>query len=262
LIATLCIVIIFFPYNILDGLSLWNFTISIPSYHELGDFVGGISTPVLSSLALFLLFLTYKSQKTELRETRSILRIQTSTLRKQQFETTFFNMLSMHNSIVSSIDILKLSRDRISRFDVEGGKGTRIVYGRDCFKLFYRGLENIYKREVKSKHATVDRIVEASYLQYFNSHQSDLGHYFRNLYHIFKFINMSEVEDKEFYVAIVRAQLSTYESLMLFYNCLSKHGKKFKPLIEEFNVFKGLPSDMLLNQEHYSMYREIAYNKA
>jgi len=49
----------------------------------------------------------------------------------------------------------------------------------------------------------------------------------------------------------VRAQLSSYEQVILFYNCLHQNGvKKFKPLIEKYAVFKNIDENLLLNFSH------------
>ena len=94
---------ILFPYSVLNGINLFGFIIEVSNYNELGDFIGGITAPFLSIFALLLLYWTYHSQKQELLETRKILNDQNFLITKQQFETTFFNMLNFHQQIIDAI---------------------------------------------------------------------------------------------------------------------------------------------------------------
>ena len=68
-----------------------------------------------------------------------------------------------------------------------------------------------------------------------------LGTINRNLYRIVKFINESKLINndlKKEYRGILRAQLSSYELMMLFYNVsYSEKGKKFKEQLTKCNFF-------------------------
>jgi hypothetical protein len=60
----------------------------------------------------------------------------------------------------------------------------------------------------------------------------------------------------------VRAQLSAYELLLLFYNSITSFGKeKFKPLIEEFHLLKTVPKNLLIDSTHKNFYNETAFSK-
>lgn len=90
-------------------------------------------------------------------------------------------------------------------------------------------------------------------------------HYFRHLYRIFKYVDSTElIEDNERYdyACIVRSQLSDYELVMLFYNCLTANGRaKFKPLIEKYSIFNNLREELLAKREHKKEYSEKAYDR-
>ncbi|WP_309332877.1 putative phage abortive infection protein [Mucilaginibacter sp.] len=62
----------------------------------------------------------------------------------------------------------------------------------------------------------------------FSGHASRLGHYFRHLYLAVKSVANSKViinyEEKMKYLALLRAQLSNHEQILLFYNWLSGYG--------------------------------------
>lgn len=97
----------------------------------------------------------------------------------------------------------------------------------------------------------------------------DLGHYYRNLYRIFKIIDeanfsKNKVYDEKLkyeYSSIVRSQLSDYEIYFLFYNGLSEYGfSKFKKLIEKFSLLKIIPID---NEEYeFYRYKDLYHPKA
>lgn len=224
-----------------------------------GDMFGAVNA-LFSGLAFAGLIYTVWLQRKELQLQRtelSLTRIelegqklqlaaQNETLRKQNFEDTFFQLLRLHNDILNSIDLLH-----------RGGATTR---GRDCFKVFWQRFRGVYlDRAAPSDNIGLDKVNEI-YLNFFSDHQSEIGHYFRSLYNVVKFVKQSDMEDKRLYTNLIRAQLSSYELVLLFYNCLSDLGsEKFKPLIEEFALFKTLPRGLLVNQSHYTLFEQKAY---
>ncbi len=109
--------------------------------------------------------------------------------------------------------------------------------------------------------AKIEQSVKAYDKLYIN-HRSDLSHYFRTFYHIIKFIDKSEIANKKQYISIARAQLSSYEQTLLFYNCLHENGiEKFKPLIEKHALFKNIDESLIVNERHLGSYKKGAYGK-
>jgi hypothetical protein len=228
---------------------------------------GSVGT-IWSLVSVILFYLTLRLQRKELGFQRDELELtrkelsgqknqmikQNDTLSQQQFENTFFQLLTLYNSIVNSIDI----RGRTLPKEV-------INSGRDCFEIFYKkisyiqaGKNNmIYDYEI-SESKIEDSI--SAYNEFYNINKSDLSHYLRTIYHIIKFIDNSSIVNKKQYVAITRAQLSSYEQLIIFYNCLHENGKdKFKPLIEKYAIFKNLDHNLLVNLNHAKEYEKGAY---
>lgn len=91
------------------------------------------------------------------------------------------------------------------------------------------------------------------------SDNSDFSHYFRTLYHLIEFVYKSPIEDKTYYTGLIRAQLSTDEVALFFYNGLSEQGRGFKPLIERYALLKNwrMPKTF---QAHRSLYPVEAYD--
>lgn len=225
-----------------------------------GDMFGVVNA-LFSGLAFAGIIITILLQRQELEDTRTEIRGQKEQLQKQNetltlqnFENKFFQLLNLHHTIVKGIDHYKHSTHRT-------------ITGRDCFIEYYQLFKEWYSRHNAPAplHPLEDQI-NTSYKDMFRTYQSDLGHYFRNLYHIIKFIDLSGIENKYFYTSLVRAQLSTYELLLLFYNCLSEYGnKKAKPLIEKYSLFKNLPIDSLIDiapykkEDHIALYSKEAF---
>lgn len=218
---------------------------------QFGDFVGGVLNPAFSFLALLALLSTFALQVRELRlsarelkNSADALARQNETLLLQNFENSFFQLLRLYNEIVNSIDLAS-------------NKNNRVTKGRDCFKVFVDRLEAQLINE------GADKDFETFCLYYdlfYIGHQHEIGHYFQLLYNIIKLVKRTDGIDKRFYTNIIRAQLSSYELQLLFYNGISNYGiEKFKPLIEEFAILKTLPTTTLPNDALLHKYSVNAF---
>jgi hypothetical protein len=226
-----------------------------------GDMFGGVNA-LFTGLAFAVLIYTVWLQRSELvlqrkelEQTRDELKgqkeqlaAQNATLTRQRFENTFFQLLRTHGEIVNAIDIWR-TKEVVSR-------------GRDCFREFYRRLKNEWA-QANTQPGQHSPAIEKAYSDFFTDNQGDLAHYFRHLYHVIRFVNESDIDDKRRYTNFVRAQLSSYELVLLFYNCLSpEHGRaKFKPLVEKFALLKNLSPALLLDDRHMGQYKPSAFGK-
>ena len=161
---------------------------------------------------------------------------------RQGFENKFFQLLNLHHTIVNSIYLPAQTILAAKK-------------GRDCFEALYEKFADELRREyAQGGYGELSVLLNNSYVTFYSRYQSDLGHYFRNLYHIIKFVDQSDVSDKSFYISLIRAQLSIYELTLLFYNCLSDLGKeKAKPLVERYCMFKNMPQTVLVDLQAGSM---------
>jgi len=228
-----------------------------------GDMFGAINA-LFSGLAFATLIYTMYLQRQELQLQREELKLtrqelqgqklqmatQNDVLRSQNFESTFFQLLRLLNDTVSGIDLHRAS-----------GNPRQ---GRDCFTFFYNNFKNTYTQQPKeSPPSSEAELIEFAYKKFYHSYQSDVGHYFRTLYNIIKFVHRSDVENKSFYTNLVRAQLSSHELLLLFYNCQTTLGReKFKPLVETYALLKTVPKDLVIKPEHFGQYASAAYGDA
>ncbi|MGN2614732.1 putative phage abortive infection protein [Aliivibrio fischeri] len=218
-----------------------------------GDFIGGSLNPLLSFLGLIALLLTIVLQNRELEATREelarsaeaqvksevALSQQSGILEQQRFETTFFQLVNLHNEIVKAMQ-------------VRHGKNN--IEGRECFALLYN-----HKYTCSN-----GRTLNEWYENFYQNYRSDIGHYFRHVYQIINFIDKSNIENKKQYSNFFRAQLSDYELLLLFINGLSIHGReKMKPLIEKYELFEHLSISLIqLGSERVAEYNISAFGNS
>jgi hypothetical protein len=237
----------------------------------LGDFMAGTVSSIWSLAGLFFIYVAFLGQKQqllnqqleimfsqlevkytrlELAGQKKEMAIQNKTLIQQKFENAFFQLLGLFNNISDSIDITH---------------NDKTYTGRDCFKVLYDLLKSTCRKEKIESGTngpiTFDELMNG-YSSFYKLNMSDLSHYFRTIYHIFKFIDNSEIDNKETYTSLVRSQLSSYEQILIFYNCLHINGvQKFKPLLEKYKVFKNIDDLLILNKAHKKRYNETAYGK-
>lgn len=224
-----------------------------------GDSFGALNT-LFSGLAFTGIIVSIFLQSKELKETRGEIKaqgeqfeLQTKSLNKQVFENTFFQLIHLHNENIQSISVSHS----------ENGK-SRNYLGRSAFTPLYMNKygEGIFRYELDLSQDEYPTDTNSWYLMFHEVYGSQLGHYFRNIYQIIKFVDQSEVEDKKFYTNLLRAQLSSYELALLFFNCLSDLGsKKFKPLIEKYEFFEHLPKMDYISDDEFRMYDVKAYGK-
>ncbi|WP_195603718.1 putative phage abortive infection protein [Clostridium tyrobutyricum] len=153
-----------------------------------------------------------------------------------RFENTLFNLLSFHNNTVNSINY---------HINVQGNTKTEVELNKGIgyFGHAYEFLKEEYKENSNDLNAELLYIQNIYCEKFYKYEQYQLGHYFRNLYHIIKFIDRNNIiteNDKKYYVSLVRAQLSTYEIVLIFYNSMTKYGKeKFLPMIKNMICYNN-----------------------
>lgn len=215
-----------------------------------GDFVGGTLNPVLSFLGLIALLLTIVLQSKELESTRveleraasaqenteRVLKEQSNTQIKQQFEGTFFSLLEQHNKLLEKLSTPN-GRWIEMRSDLDMTRGA----------VFAENVANL-----------------ASAKERLESKNELCGHYFRVLYQLLKFIatncpdgkigsefNPSKIQntplsgEEKMYSNIVRSFLGYNITQLLAINCFctSKDDSywKYKLLIERYELLEHMP---------------------
>lgn len=220
-----------------------------------GDMFGGVNA-LFSGLAFVGVIYAILIQRQELKiqgrelvDTRLELREQNKTMQRQRFENTFFELLRLQIDITNSIEI-ELNQNKTIR-------------GRECFKHFLNRLKEQYEHHLRAD--SLANIVSDTYETFYESHQNQVSHYYRSLYNLIRFVDrhveMNDIEHPHLYTNLIRAQLSSNELLLLFYNCLSGHGKGMKRLVEKYSLLRTMPEDHLFESELLDLFDQSAFGK-
>jgi hypothetical protein len=188
-------------------------------------------------------------QRQELQQTRNEFVIQNETLKKQRFENTFFQLLNLHHEII----------DKLAHHSDGGDRYEKREVFTQAIKHFDAELDKAIEYQIRreKEYETVggeqladDFFIITGYSEFFNEYQRSLSHYFRNIYHAFKYVFTSKLlpnDEKKFYTSIIRAQLSPDELHLLFYNALVPHlgYPNFLFLIKEFDILENFDTDII-----------------
>ncbi|SRR5579883_1271029 len=237
------------------GCALWGWIVwAYPTLNEraqFGNLFGGINT-LFAALAFAALTVTLllqqralELQRSQLAEQHREVEEQNRRIALQAFESMLFQLLSLHHDIASGVHIKR------SQKDMNGREALRTLADEA------QGDVANYLRDHQKSPAM--EVVQQGYERFHQRSRGELDHYFRNLYHIIKFIDGRSLSDPRRYSSLVRAQLSPAELILLFYNGLSPYGEKFKPLMEKYALLEPLPESEIQQPELKALYLLSAY---
>lgn len=231
-------------------------------------FAGLIFTIILQKKELSLQREELADTREELKGQKLQLEEQNKTLRIQRFENTFFNMMELQQQIVSGmkfqskkiIELRKETSEEIKGYRNEQTPIDFEVTARVLFSWTFKKMPHKVKIDKDNTIALTgigSVLVEYGLEEYVNQESTSIfDHYFRHLYTILRFIDKEDVpetdkrifSDEELYgyAKILRATLSRYELVWLYYNGLSSNGStKLKPLLEKYCMLKNLRKELL-----------------
>lgn len=144
---------------------------------------------------------------------------------------------------------------------VTGPEATRAIS-----ETLYESYRRTIAKERDKKGIAFDlsiRDISAIYTVWYadtNLSYSNLGHYFRMVYNIFRFIDEADFNNlyKIRYSRIFRAQISDSELILLFYNCLGSDGHKMLIYALRYELFDNLDRVRLFKREHMRFLQEHA----
>ena len=193
-VAILIIVILsywinFASYSISNNTADWG---------QYGSYIGGVAGVFLTLLSVILLIITLYFQN------------RNTTI--SQFESSFFELLRLHkeitNRISGTVDIPIINE---SGGDESNGlkyfeklsKKIKTEFDDNADKYLNK-LTNLneFNNKLKDRTETQKRI-DSFYNNLYQGRESELGHYFRSLYHLIKFVNDSSIGNKKKYIDLV-----------------------------------------------------------
>jgi hypothetical protein len=233
---------------------------------QFGDFVGGYIGTAFLLVSVLLLYITLKSQR--------------ATASLQGFEARFFELVKMQRENAAEMHLQKTHGRRVflklfnelcaiasivRRCATSTGAthSPRLVLRISYYCLFF-GIGPTSTPMLK--HALAD--VDPSFLdsverelsreklrgevarqyalgyQPFEGHQSRLGHYYRHLYQVVRYVDQQSIPINKYeYVKTLRAQLTTHEQALLLVNSLCPIGQNWwsQGLLQNYRMVKNLP---------------------
>ena len=190
---------------------------------------------------------------------------QNKILRIQRFENTFFQMLNQFQEIVNNVTY---SYKDISEVP-HTVKGREAFYDSFEVAIHQTKLQDWNPVHINHHYVGMRDIIKSlgydGYMESFSPTYFD--HYFRFIYRILKFVKTSSLvtdfEEEYEYTCMLRAMLSRYELVWLYYNGLSEYGsEKLKPLIERYAMLKNLREELLADKlGKFGSYRPSAWQK-
>lgn len=235
-----------------------------------GDFFGGVVNPLLTFGTLVALAITMLMQRTQLTLAEQSTKKTLYQMHKQGFETTFFNLLTLHNHTVRELEFdpaeveipgwrgdpgkLIWDIDAEEKFDVDGNP-EYFDYRLRPNTTYTTKLEgNVSGRAVFGKVLALMRLERnkgatelGTYSWVQLHHNYALGHYFRTLFRLLELVDEyakdTDVKTAKRYSSILRAQLSENELILLFYNCaysLVDRGA-FRDLLVRYSMLEHMP---------------------
>lgn len=210
---------------------------------QLGDFFGGILNPIVGFSSLIVLTITLIVMYRNMIHSKESADIFKEQLLIQRFEDNFFKLVDLHNSIVEKLSFSPsvVNSNKVLVFQYKNNS-NEMFYGSD---VFVKVVELLSKKQLGNLNTS--KAVIRLYSEIQSNNNNILSHYFRNLYQVIKYIknnnNLLGNHANE-YSAILRAQLSTPELVLLFLNCLDEihvDTGEFKLLLIEYKLLEHLP---------------------
>lgn len=171
---------------------------------------------------------------------------------QESFDSRFFQLLELLNRTAREVQIRS------------GRSGTSVRVGRDAFEALRSKFEVIFLKVQKSTGVNNQaRTVNDAYVELCKKYESEIGHYVRILYQIFKQLEISsfDPDSKMRYSRIVRAMLSNYELTLIFYDglCEDFGKKKLKKFIEGYNLLHHMDPEDIIRYDHITLYDKSAF---
>lgn len=246
---------------ITDGLHL----ISLNEFDKVGAYIGGVAGSLWALGGVIFLYETLRIHKDEFETTRQ-------RLRESQNENLLFNLFSQLYALKNSIT----DKSNTEPIKVTGKSSLKSLF--NSFKELHN--EDFLKEytNAKTRDSRLLRIVKddsvnmkieavvSIYESFYERHHDQLGHYFRFIYNIIKFIvtNFNR-DDHPKYIGLLQAQLSNSELGLIAFNCISKHGRnsegkyQFYEWINFYEIIENIDPHALIDESYSDFFPNVTF---
>ena len=259
--------------EIANGATGINFAIT----GQIGDFIGGIVGSIWPLAGVILFYLAILIQNKELNQQINEFREARKIFTKERFDNQFYNSLNSLDSIINNLSYnTDISTTNTKVIDHKARTVFVVLY--DVLKKLNRFLfskadadikrqllkelkEHFYDMDKWGLNVKPEDLLQDSYFDiktiyplWYNRFHYLLGHYFRSVYHILKFIDAeTEINDKTPYIDWLKARLSNAELLLLLYNGM--FFPKSGALLRKYKIIDNLPKEYVFREEHLKHYK-------
>lgn len=220
---------------------------NIRKIKDLQPFIAGIVVPLMTFGTTLLVIETFKN----------------NTL--QNISNNFFKLIDQNRKILDGVNNVGAKAED-GYIKSQGKFFFEDLAAQICDDFYAIKNQDIKKLEVMDSSITkeldnrTDReILTNIYDSYFHIYHGDIGHFFRNLYHIVRYIDRAKIRKKEKkeFIRILRSQLSNYELVLLAYNGLHKYGELFYPYLEKYELLKSVNDESKLSATYVKRIVEV-----
>lgn len=220
---------------------------------QFGDMFGAVNA-LFSGLAFAGLIITLiqqreelSLQRNELKQTRDEFKEQNKTMKRQRFENTFFNLMSLHQNITDNLEYKVTFLGTVDE--------TNALKGREIFKHRYqRKSKSLFRISLHCGDENARELLNNGYFDVFNQYL----HFFEGILRFIDESDLLENEERLQYTIMLRNTLSDYERYTIFYYFVA-HGGWHKDIAENYGLFYGMEKSYLGNEEHYDLFEPCAY---
>lgn len=239
IVCVLSVIISFlFTIGFLHGRELfkWNdYILNTEIVGHYGDFIGGAIGTIVS---IVLLYYTLRLQRKDSENNILVYKI-------QQLNNLFFHFFKQYDDIIKSLNARTEDNEELS--------------GREA--LHFKLIEMYDQFNVTTSDSVNRKQAISMFLNFFSLSRDFSPIYFRSLFRAFKLLETSDknlLENTLQLMKMLRAQLSDSELALLRYNCMTKQGSKFIPLVNKFNLLKHLPPLELMEYKGWGKQMTLA----
>ncbi|HGE7613637.1 TPA: putative phage abortive infection protein [Bacillus cereus] len=254
---------------------------TIADLGAVGDFIGGTTVAFLTAASVILLLATIIMQRKEIKisqqsieelvkqteasveqaeEARKETKVANETMKRQQFETTFFNMINLHRSIIENLRDTYIKDDQ--EVEIRGRmvlEDFLVLFVNDYWRLAKGQLEELKNcppenvdERLESMRYNInvefnEDVLRIAYDEVFFLSGGYIKGYLHSLITIIKFLRDSQYEkidrengscDNQVYREILFAQLTISEMLLLYYHAqYSENDTWLKEELKLYNIF-------------------------
>jgi hypothetical protein len=235
---------------------------------QLGDFVGGFIGQIIALTGLCFLIATFRTEF--------------SRSRHERFETKYLEFLKLHRDNVAEMELQQTRGRRVfvlildewrcilnitrSIAQDENQNISQLELLQVAYYVLFYGVGPNSSRMLKASLVGFDKTFISTLINRFekpflkedvrvrcgfpylpfDGHQSRLGHYYRHLFQMVRYVESNSPIDirQEQYTRTIRAQLSTHEQALLLLNSLTPMGAEWwnRRLIDRYRLVHNIPA--------------------